>query len=262
MKTNKEMLPKTSFALASARSEPHVLVTLRRQLAYAARILSNDGHDDFNQGQVSARLPRSDSFFIKQALVGFNEANPDDMIEAPVDPDLEHSPKCPPELPLHQAIYRRRPEINAVIHSHAPHGIVVGAKGLAMEAISHEGAPFVDALPRFTETSHTVLHIETADAIVDVLGEHHAILLVNHGSVVVGRTLREATVLACALERACRIQLMSAMLPGSRPSTSTPEDIAKKRKYIFGETSLKAFWDYCVRSVERTMPEVKTWKVS
>ncbi len=236
--------------------------TLRHRLAYAARILSEGGHDDFNQGQVSGRLPRSEVFLIKQALVGFNEAVPSDMIEAPVEPALPHAPSCPPELPLHQAIYRRRSDVNAIVHSHAPYGILIGAKGLEIEALSHEGAVFVDALPRFTETSHTILGFETGDAVARTLGEHRAVLLVNHGSVVVGKTLREATVLACALERACWLQMLAAMLPHHAHSTSTPDDIVRKREYIFGETSLKAFWDYSVRTVERKMPEVKAWKAS
>ncbi|MEU3957857.1 class II aldolase/adducin family protein, partial [Streptomyces achromogenes] len=44
------------------------------QVALGARMLSLDGHDDFNQGQISARIPGRDEFFIKGALVGFDEA--------------------------------------------------------------------------------------------------------------------------------------------------------------------------------------------
>jgi len=233
---------------------------LKRNLAYAARILSQNGHDDLNQGQVSARLPGWDQFYIKPAVIGFNEACPDDMVAAPVDHSLEHAANCPPELPLHQALYERRPDVNAIIHSHAPYGLMAGAKALAIEPISHEGALFVDALPRFVQTSHTVLEIETGYAIADCLGNCAAVLLVNHGSVVVGETIRAATVMAHALERACRIQLMAAMLPGIPHSVASSDDVERKRRYIYSDTSIKAFWDYCVRTVERNSAEVRQWK--
>ena len=256
------MSAETRSTSTPAASESRAQIVLRRNLAFAARILSDDGHDDMNQGQVSARIPGEDRFLIKQALIGFNEAQPDDMIWAPVDHREPHSPQCPPELPLHQAIYSRRQDVNAIVHTHAPYGVLVGAKSLEIEPISHEGALFENGLPRFTQTSHTVLHIETANAIADVLGGHRAVLLVNHGGVVVGRTLREATVLACSLERACRIQFMAAMLPGIPHTVSSADDVNKKRSYIYADTSIKTFWDYGVRTIERKMPEVKAWKLA
>ena len=246
-------LPRPDAESAAHRS-------LRRNLAYAGRILSDHGHDDLNQGQVSGRLPHGDQFLIKQAVVGFDEVSPGDLIDAPVEHTRPHAAVCPPELPLHQAIYQRHPQVNAIVHSHAIYGILLGVKALEIEPISHEGAVFAGALPRFTQTSHTVLEIETAYAISECLGEHRAVLLVNHGSVVVGRSIREATVLACALERACRVQVYAAMLGAIPHSIATPEDVAKKRAYIFGDTSIKAFWDYSVRAVERKAAEVRTWK--
>jgi L-fuculose-phosphate aldolase len=78
--------------------------------------------------------------------------------------------------------------------------------------------------------------------------------------VVVGPTLRAATVLAHALERACRIQVMAAMLPGIPHSVASSEDVERKRSYIYSDTSIKAFWDYCVRTVERNSAEVSQWK--
>jgi len=227
-------------------------------LAYASRILSKDGHDDLNQGQVSARLPGSNHFLIKQAMCGFNEAKPCDMILAYVDPAASVAPLAPPELPLHQAIYAARSDVNAIIHSHAPYTLVFGATDWELESISHDGACFQGRLYRFTGTSNTVLDIETGQTIAEALKDAQAVLLCNHGGVVVGKSVREACVLTLVLERACRIQIL-ARSTGAPYHVSTDADVKKKQEYIYSDTSIKSYWDYCVRAVKPTWSEVETW---
>ncbi|PYQ20194.1 MAG: class II aldolase family protein [Acidobacteria bacterium] len=233
-------------------------VKLAANLALASRMLSMDGHDDLNQGQVSARLPGQDRFLIKGALVGFNEAMPAHMILASVDDRERPHPLAPPELPLHQAIYAARADVNAIVHSHAPCTLVFGATDLELKAVSHDGACFDGRLARFTLTSHTVLEIDTGRAIAASLGQGSAALLRNHGGVIVGKTLRQAAVLAQVLERACRLQLL-AQSAGVPYHVATAEDIRRKQDYIYSDSSLKAYWDYCVRLVKRSDAEAAEW---
>src|SRR5207253_240791 len=103
-------------------------------------------------------------------------------------------PMAPPEIPLHQAIYQARPDVNSIVHSHAPYTLVFGATGLTPRAVSHEGACFVGRVRRFDLTSNTVLDITTGRAVAAALGVAPAVLLQNHGGVVVGKSLREAVV--------------------------------------------------------------------
>jgi len=227
-------------------------------LALASRMLSRDGHDDLNQGQVSGRLPGQDAFLIKEALQGFNEAAPGHMLSARVEPGERPHPLAPPELPLHQAIYAARPDVNAIVHSHAPHTLVFGATDLDLQPVSHDGAFFQGRLTRFTLTSHTVLDIETARGIAEALGAGSAVLLRNHGGVIVGKSIRQAAVLAQVLERACRIQLLAESV-GVPYHTASPEDVRRKQDYIYSDSSLKAYWDYCVRLVKHADPEVRAW---
>lgn len=232
--------------------------TLAINLAIASRMLSADGHDDLNQGQVSARLPGSGEFLIKRSVIGFNEACPEDMITASVDADLPADPMAPPELPLHQAIYAARPDVNAIIHSHAPYTLVFGATDLELRPISHDGACFQHRLARFTQTSQTVLEIDTGRAIATALGDDLGVLLRNHGGVIAGRTLREVAVLAQVLERACRLQLLAESV-GCAYHVSNEEDVEGKQRYIYSPTAIKSYWDYAVRRVQQTWPETREW---
>ncbi len=244
----------TSAPQAQSRAQQRLIT----HIAVGARMLSLDGHDDFNQGQVSARLPGAATFVIKNALCGFDEATPDQVVEAPVDHTLPAPKLAPPELPLHQAVYRARPDVNAIVHSHAPYTLVFGTTDLELRPVSHEGAYFTGRTGLFTTTSNTVLDIATGDAIAAALGTGNGVFLRNHGGVVVGKSIRHAAIFAQVLERACRLQLMaeSSDVPYA---WSTSQDVQLKQDFIYADLSVRSYWDYAVRRVRRAWPEVAAW---
>ncbi|MGC5361135.1 class II aldolase/adducin family protein [Streptomyces sp. DT24] len=233
-------------------------VRLATQIALGARMLSLDGHDDFNQGQISARMPRADTFYIKNARCGFDEATPGQVVAASIWPDDPVDPLAPPELPLHQAVYRTRPDVNGIVHSHAPHTLVFGATELSLRPISHEGAHFVDRLGLFTDTSNTVLDQETGENIAKTLGDGVGVLLRNHGGVIVGKSVRHAAVFGQVLERACRLQLLAEQ-SGRSYAWSTATDVQLKRDFIYADLSVRSYWDYAARRVVRVWPEAAQW---
>lgn len=256
-----ESPPSAAAAPAAPAQDSPLVRRLCVQTAIAARSLSLGGHDDFNQGQVSARPPGAGFMVIKSALKGFDECLPQDVITAPVDPHAATPPLAPPELALHQAIYRARPDVNAIVHSHAPHTLVFGATKLELRAVSHDGAYFEGRLPRFVQTSNTILDIETGEAVARALGDCPAALLRNHGGVIVGKSIRHATVHSHTLERACRFQLMAEQIPGGYHSSSL-EDIEGKRAFIYADLSVRSYWDYCVGQVQRHWPEAAGWQAA
>lgn len=250
------------LALVLPGAEPAALASgptlMRRQLAVACRVLSLNGHDDFNQGQVSARAKGAAEFHIKNAVRGFDDAGPEDMVLCPVRADMRVPRDAPPETPLHQAIYAVRPDVGAVIHSHAEHATVFGATDLELEPISHEGSYFKDRIARFDETSHTILEHEVAGAVARALGKHCALLLCNHGLVVVGPTLRQAVVMACMLERACRLQLLAQSIRRDYRVTRDDE-VQKKREYIYSDVAFRNYWNHAAQAAARSFPELRAW---
>jgi L-fuculose-phosphate aldolase len=231
---------------------------LTRALALASRALSQGGHDDLNQGQVSARLPGSGEFFIKSALCGFNEARPEDMLRVSVDHALTPPKLAPPELPLHQSVYAARPDVNAIVHSHAPYSLVFGATDWEIRPLSHDGAYFARRVPRFTATTNTVLDQATGDAIAGVLADAPAAFLRNHGLLVVAKSVREVAVMAQVLERATQLQIL-AETTGATYACSDLPDVEKKREFIYSATAIKSYWDYCTRCVIERWPEASDW---
>ncbi|MBA2674938.1 class II aldolase/adducin family protein [Ramlibacter sp.] len=231
---------------------------LRRQMAVGCRVLSLNGHDDFNQGQVSARARGAGEFHIKNAFRGFDDAGPEDMLLCPIDPGARLPRDAPPETPLHQAIYRARPDVGAIVHSHAEYATVFGATDLPLEPISHEGAFFQGRIGRFDETSHTILEHEVASAVARALAGHSALLLCNHGLVVVAPTLRQCAVLTLMLERACKLQLL-AQSTRQRYRVTRADEVEKKRDYIYSEIAFRNYWNHAVQAAARAFPEVRGW---
>jgi L-fuculose-phosphate aldolase len=177
---------------------------------------------------------------------------------ASVDPDAPRDPSAPPELPLHQAIYATRPDVNAIVHSHAPHTLVFGASDLELRPISHDGAFLAKRVDRFTATSDTVLDIGTGRAVATALAGNPCVLLRNHGGVVVGKSIRHATVYAQLLERACQLQLMAESSLTAYHSSSWT-DVMSKREFVYADLSIRSYWDYCVRQILRTWPDAAGW---
>jgi L-fuculose-phosphate aldolase len=247
-----QMSTDTAEITARTTAEAGLVTTL----ALGGRILSASGHDDFNQGQISGRLPRRKHFFIKQALCGFDEASPAGFVTCAISEP--GPPLAPPELPLHQAVFAARPDVTCIVHSHAPHTLAFGALDLELRPLSHDGAVFAGRLPRFTATSNTVLDLATGMAIAGVLGDAPAVLLRNHGGVIVGRSVREAVIRAQLLERACMLQLLTSAT-GQQAHYSSAADVAAKQDFIFSSSAIKTYFDHQVRALRRLAPETAAW---
>ncbi|MFD4182808.1 class II aldolase/adducin family protein [Rhodococcus sp. NPDC058514] len=228
------------------------------QASIGSRALSDGGHDDFNQGQISCRRPGDSTFMIKGATIGFDEATPDTFVRAGTGVDAPVDPHAPPELPLHQAIYAQRADVGAIVHSHAPACLVFGALDEPIREINHEGALFAGSVNRFLRTSNTVLTLDVGLEIARCLDDGMGVFLVNHGSVVVGKSVRHAVVFALLLERVCRLHL-DVLATGRSFRVSDPIDVEAKREYIYADLSVRSYWEHTRRRVVRTHPEVGEW---
>jgi L-fuculose-phosphate aldolase len=234
---------------AGTRGIRAVDCALKQQLSLASQILYMEGHNDVNHGQISGRVGGDTRFFLRGAAIGFEEVGPDDFVELEGDGRvIAGSCHRPSEWPIHTEIYAARPDVNAVVHTHPPSATAFGALGQQLLPLSHDGCPFYRRLNRFDLTTNTVLTVDVARDMVSTLGRNPAVLLKNHGVVVVGRSVRAATVLAVMLERACALQLKVAALS---PSGSPESDVSEKNEFIFSDIAMRTYWDYFLRKLHR-----------
>jgi ribulose-5-phosphate 4-epimerase/fuculose-1-phosphate aldolase len=197
---------------------------LREKLADAGRILESEGQGDYCMGHVTLRLPDDPGRIIMKAG-GMNEVY------------------------IHTEIMRVRPDIQSVVHTHAPYSVIFSSLGKPLQPVGHPGAAFSDGLPVFSETTDLIVTQPLGKAVARCLDQHHALLLRNHGIVTAGRTLEEAVYLALFLEKACWMQLVAESAGGAKLVTSAEEAKAKKR-ITRAENQINLF-NYMVRRVSR-----------
>ena len=115
------------------------------------------------------------------------------------------------EFPMHQLIYRARPDIHAVVHAHPPHATGFAVAGLALDkAILSEVVLTLGCVPlaRYGTPSTS----ELTDAIAPFLAYHDALLMANHGAVAYAETLERAFNKLETLEHTARISLIARAL--------------------------------------------------
>jgi len=224
---------------------------LREKLATACRILGTEGHNDIVYGHMSARVPSTERFWLKGGGLGLEEIAPTDLVELDLDGRVLAGTRARHlEYPIHSEIYRRRADVAAVVHTHPLYATVFGAILSDLKPLTHEGTFFVPPpIPKFDQTSDLILTPELGAAVAQALAAHKALFLVNHGIVVVGRSIEEACVAALLLDKACRAQLL-VQAAGAFTWTSDTEAL-RKRAHIYTPQAIQQIWNYQCRKVER-----------
>lgn len=221
----------------------------------ASRVLHSAGQHDLILGHAAARDERDRGVWIKAAGWALGEVTRD-RVHLINRQGLVIAGEGKPhnEYPIHTEIMAARPDVNGVVHTHAPYSIALAAANRELLPISHAATYFVPpAIPRFTRTANLICTSELGAELAFELADASAIFLVNHGIVTVGATLEQATVAAVLLEQAARQQLLTASYGG--PAVwSDPEEALAKRQSIHNEAALRGHWDYLVRTMNGVSP--------
>jgi ribulose-5-phosphate 4-epimerase/fuculose-1-phosphate aldolase len=198
------------------------LKALRDDVVAANRILAHYGVLDA-YGHVSARHPAApDRFLISRSrapeLVTAADLMVLDLDCNPVDEDARQ-----PYLErfIHGEIYRTRPDVAAIVHSHAPAVIPFAASSVALRPIYHmaaflgRGAPVFDIRSRFGPTDLLVRNHDHGRALAESLGEFDVALMRGHGYVAVAPSVPLAVFRAVYTQLNAQLQQQAIALGGS-----------------------------------------------
>ena len=185
----------------------------RDALAAACRILASEGHESGLAGQVTARGEQPGTWWTLQFGYGFEEATPERM--ALVDEDLKplEGGRPNPGTRFHVWIYRKRPDVNAIIHTHAPYASALAATGQPLKTI-HMDSAMLHGTAHLAEWPGVPVADDEGRIISAALGSAKTILLANHGLLAAAASVEEATYLAVFFERAARMQLRAMAAGG------------------------------------------------
>jgi L-fuculose-phosphate aldolase len=187
-----------------------VVQSLREQVAWACRILADEGYADLTLGHVSARGP-NDDIWIKRKGIALDEVEADDIVALEDTEAVLHL-----ETVLHTAVYRVRPDVGAVVHGHPPYATALGATASHLSLLTHDAILFAAGVGRFDDPD-LIVDDDQGGRVAAALGQRRAVLLQNHGVVVVGKDVPWAVLTAATLERAARLQSLASTLGELRP---------------------------------------------
>ena len=191
--------------------------TPRQKVALAARILALDGQGGGIAGQVSARL-EDFSFWTQTFGLGFEEARASNQIR--ISPNLEvleGAGRPNPANRFHSYIYQRRPDVCAIVHTHAPNAMALSMIGAKLTPSCMETVAIWNDIAHLETWPGVPVGDEEGEIISEAIGDKRTILLAHHGLLTVGGSMEEATALAVIFELACRLQLMAMPAGKIRP---------------------------------------------
>ena len=189
-------------------------------LVLANHILVNQGVLD-GFGHISVRDPANPQrFFIARSMAPAL-VQADDILACDLDSNVidERGRKTYLERFIHGEIFKMRPDVNAVIHSHSPSVIPFGVTGARLRPICHMSG-FLGATTPVFEIRHSagensdllVRSHALGKALAEVLGAHPVALMRGHGSVAVGSSIKQVVYRAIYTENNARLQAMSMPL--------------------------------------------------
>jgi L-fuculose-phosphate aldolase len=223
--------------------------SLATQVAWACRILAAHGYEDLTLGHVSAREEDDPGvMWIKRKGVSLAEVTPDDVPRVSID-GIESASDMHLEAVLHTEVYRARPDVGCVVHGHPLHAVALGAAHAELAFLSHDAILFPEGLATLDEVPELITGRRQGEVVAEALGDRHALLMRNHGVLVVGKDLPWAVLRAVTLERAVELQVSAAKLGELR---AMPGDVvAPLHEMKYRDVFLSEYWDAWIRELRR-----------
>lgn len=202
-----------------------MLESLKEQLWKLHLELPKNGLVTWTAGNISARDPESGFVVIKPSGVLYEELQPEDHIVLDIEGTVvEGRLKPSSDTASHLYIYRHRPDVNGVVHTHSPYATAFAALGrpipVYLTAMADEfGGPIPCA-------GFALIGSEAiGQQVVENIGASPAVLLKNHGVFTVGASAKAAVKAAVMVEDVARSVWLALQL--GQPDEIPPEAVAQ-----------------------------------
>lgn len=233
----------------------------RVDLAAAYRLVALYGWDDLIFTHLSARVPGPEHhFLINPYDMMFEEITASSLVKIDVNGhpvgQAAH-PVNPAGFTIHSAIHMARDDAAAVMHLHTPHGQAVSA--MAFGLLPHTQTSMIAGHDvAYHDYEGIATDLEERERLVQDIGDKHAMILRNHGTLTVGDSVASCFLRLYFLERACEAQVL--MLSAGRDNLNTPPQGVEQK--VAGQTNPRGMgmvaqalaWPALLRKLDRIDP--------
>ena len=237
----------------------------RIDLAACYRLVDLYGMSDMMANHISVRVPGEEAFLINPYGMMYEEICASCLIKL----DLEGNILSQPDFGalgygvnragyvIHSAVHEARPEVGCVIHTHSWASMAVSSLDCGLLPITQTAMRFLKI--GYHEYQGVVLNDSEKESLLESLGHGEAVILRNHGALVVGRTAGEAFNWTHRLELACRSQI--AALSCNTKLHPVPQSVLEETWNNYQPGTRRPYglmeWPALLRKLDRLDPGYK-----
>jgi ribulose-5-phosphate 4-epimerase/fuculose-1-phosphate aldolase len=240
------------------RGKPGNTMSEREDLVLAYRILAAHGVVDA-YGHVSLRAAKNPNRYLLARAMAPELVTADDILEFDLDSNPVKDVKAALYLEryIHGEIFKRRPNINAVVHNHSPSVIPFGVTTVPLRPLFNTGAFIGEGVPTFEirdfqDSGDLIIKTpHLGHALATTLGAKPAALMRGHGAVVVGESLMVAVVRSVYLELSAKLQMQATLIagPGGHVVYLDEREVAATSDRQVSAGTWKRTWDlWCIKA--------------
>jgi len=222
--------------------------TQNEKVALSCRILAREGHSETLAGQITVRQP--DGTFLTTPLArSFAEIEPNGLLR--IDDSLrvlEGEGVANPAVRFHLWVYRARPDVNCIVHTHPPYVSTLSMTGEPLAIAHMDATPFFDDCAHLKEWPGLPIADLEGEIISAALGDKRTILLANHGFLAATGSIEETLYLSVLIERAARNQLR-AMSAYGRVVPLDPAMARESHDFLLKSSIVKASFAMFARQI-------------
>jgi L-ribulose-5-phosphate 4-epimerase len=202
-----------------------MLEAIKEELCKLHLMLPQEGLVTWTSGNISARDPQSGLIVIKPSGVPYNQLCPADHIVVDLEGDvIEGALKPSSDTASHLYIYRQRPDVHGIVHTHSPYATAFAAVGKSIPVyLTAHADEFGEAIP--CAGFALIGGEEIGQQVMDHIGTCTAVLLKNHGVFTIGKNAKNALKAAILVEDIARTVHLALQL--GQPDEIPADHVAK-----------------------------------
>jgi len=232
-----------------------------KELKIAAEILEWEIGDIW--GHVGVRLPEEDGIAVQMFRRPEEAANKDWLVRFDYSLNkLSGVGTIPRESTIYTEIFKARPDVNAVVHSHAPMCVALSLADKTVGCVHMQSYRFESGVPIYPRPIYILDEAEGAD-LARALDQASAVLIKGHGIVTVGKTIDEASMTALYMERTAKIQAVAHLLGFAGPTEEFFNELSASKHKLFAQPrtrmSHSAEWNYYADKVKKKQKWTRGW---
>ena len=226
-----------------------------QKMACAFRILAHEGFSEHIAGHITWQRDGQGVLLVNPWGLWWNEIAASDLCTVDMDANVVAGKwDVTPAIHIHTELHRRRRDARVVIHNHPYWVCVMAALGRLPQLVHQTGTMYDGDMVLINEYGGEIDSPALGTELAEQIGTASVIILGNHGAIVTGPTMEEATFRAAALDRACRMAY-DVLMTGLSP-LSIPRNVIPGIKASLIERGSDVFFSGAVRQLLRREPEV------